>query len=230
MKVKTLSALAGLGGALIMSSSATAAPTLTVVSLNTTNAFLVANNLQSAVIGVTGFAAGENLQGFIGTAANPWSVGVNGGGGFFNVDSNGSYFDGQGQAAATALNAPPNGAWDSGVLSNPTTAALGAITSGGASNPIGFAQFGVNQNSGPGTDVFWLSLNANGVAVAGTANLFRLTWSNTKTATITGLLITNTGGGQGGEHAQSITFGVPAPGALALLGLAGLVGQRRRRA
>ena len=120
MKVKTLSALAGLGGALIMSSSAMAAPTLTVVSVNTTNPFLVANNLQSAVIGVTGFAAGENLQGFIGTAANPWTISTSTvAARFFNVDSNYPYFDGQGQAAASALNAPPNGAWDSGVLSQP---------------------------------------------------------------------------------------------------------------
>jgi hypothetical protein len=230
MKVKTLSALAGLGGALIMSSSATAAPQLVVVSQNTTNAFLVANGLQSAVIGVTGFAAGENLQGFLGTASNPWVVSTSGGG-FFNVDSNGTYFDGQGQTAATALNAPPNGAWDSGVLANPTTNALGAITSGGASNPIGFAQFGVGANSGPGNDVFWLTLNPQGVAVVGTANLLRLTWSALQSATFSALLVTNTGGGQGGEHAVSITIPpVPAPGALALLGLAGAIGSRRRRA
>ena len=153
MKLRTLSTMVGVSGALVASLNATAEPQFTFVSLNTTNPFLAANGLKSAVIGVTGFAAGENLQGFIGTASHPWMVTHSGPDNFFNVDSNSPYFNGQGQIAATALNAPPNGAWDSGVLLNPTTNALGAITSGGASNPIGFAQFGVNMNSGPLDDV-----------------------------------------------------------------------------
>lgn len=228
MKAKTLSALAGLGGALILSASASALPQLTVVSYDMDDAFHVDNGLVTFIIGVTGFEAGENLQGFIGTAGNPWSITATNGG-FFNVDSNYPYFDGQGQAAGNPL-AGPNGMYDSGVIANPTTNALGAITSGGASNPIGFAQFGQGSTTGTGADVFWLTLNPNGLPIAGTVNLFRLTMAQDAVGHITGLMITNTGGGQGNEYAIDFSFAVPGPGSMALLGLAGLVGSRRRRA
>ena len=59
--------LAG-AAALITTGSAQAAPTLSY-SLESTSAFLVANNLWSATVSVSGFAPGENLQGFLGTAA-----------------------------------------------------------------------------------------------------------------------------------------------------------------
>ncbi len=233
MKVKTMSALAGLGGALIMSSAATAAPFLTVVSSNTTNAFLVANNLQSAVVGITGFASGENFQGMIGTAANPWSITA--AGGFFNIGDDYPYFDGQGQTAATAASAPNfpgSNIWDTGVLANATTNALGAITTGGASTPIGFAQAGGSGNTGgTGADVFWLTLNANGLVMGATTSLFRLTWSRSASADLHMLGTVNTGGGNGYDVPLRLTIpAVPAPGALALLGLAGVVGSRRRRA
>lgn len=226
MKAKTLSALAGLGGALILSAGANAAPHLTVVSMNHEDQFHVDNGLVTFVIGVTGFEAGENLQGFIGTAGNPWSI-TNTGGGFFNVDST-SYFDGMGQAAGNPL-AGPNGLYDSGVLANPLTNALGAITSGGASNPVGFAQFGVGATSGTGADVFWLTLNPAGLEVNGTVNLFRLTMPTTATGRITGLMVTNLGNQTGNEYAIDFTFAVPGPGSLALLGIAGLAGGSRRR-
>ena len=236
MKVRTLSALTGLG-TLILNSSATAAPQLVPVSVNTTNQFLVANNLQSWVIGITGLAPGENLQGFVGTNANPWSLTITNlfpPGGytqpFFNVDSNEPYFDGQGQTAANPVNAPPNGQWDTGVLANPTTNALGAITSGGGSNQIGFAQYGVNYNSGPGAPVFWLSLNQLGIPVSGTVPLFRFTFFGGDTAFLNMTCITTFGNGQGGEYNLSLGFGaIPAPGGLALLGLAAVIGKRRRR-
>ncbi len=223
MKVKTLSALAGVGAAMIMSNGAEAAM-LVIVSQNTTNTFLTANGLQSAVIGVTGFLPGENFQGMVGTAANPWMVSTSGGS-FFNVGSTSS-FDGMGQTAATAAVAMPGAAFDTGTLA--PAAPLGGIAGDG--NPFGFAQFGVGQNSGPGFPVAWLTLNAAGLA-GSSFNLVRLTWSASESATFAGVIVTNTGGGSGFEYVSSITIpAVPAPGALALLGLAGLVGARRRRA
>jgi hypothetical protein len=229
MKVTPFAAIIGVGGVLIMSAIATAAPHLVVVSQNTTDVFLTANGLQSAVIGMTGFAAGENLQGFISTSNYSYALWTSSNDGFFNVDSSPS-FDGQSQWAANALNAPPNGAWDTGVLANPTTNALGPITAGVGSNPIGFAQFGVNHNSGPGDDVIWRSLNANGVAVAGTANLFRLTWSADHSSTFSAVMEVNSGGGTFDVIPVSITIpAVPAPGAVFLFGMAGIIGKLSRR-
>lgn len=237
MKLNSILTLVGISGALIRSSNAVAAPQLTVVSFNTTNSFLVANNLQSYVIGITGLAPGENLQGFIGTNANPWSLTIGSiipPGGyhdtFFNVDSNEPYFDGQGQMAANNAIAPPNGQWDTGVLTNATTNALGAITSGDGSNQIGFAQYGVDYNSGPGTNVFWLSLSPTGFPVSGTVPLFRCTFHAADFAVLNLVCVTNFGNGQGGEYPLTVGFGfIPAPGGLALLGLAAVIGKRRRR-
>ena len=238
MKVRTLSALTGLGGTLILSTSAIAAPQLVVVSqtLSHMDPFLSANDLDSFVIGITGFAPGENLQGFIGTDVFPWNISSgtivppNIGSPYFNVDSNGSYFDGQGQTAANALNAPPAGQWDTGVLANPITNALGAITAGGSSNPIGFAQYGINQNTGPNNDVFWLSLSPTGIPVSGTVPLFRITQFAGDYSTISFTIITNLGNGQGAEYYGTVAFGfIPAPGGFAVLGLAGVIGTRRRR-
>lgn len=231
MKLKTVLLFTGWSGALIANSEALAAPTLTVVSVNTTNSFLVANGLTSAVIGVTGFAPGERLLGFIGNAENPWTIHTLHPNGFFNVDST-PYFDGQGQTAGNGATAPPNGQWDTGVLSNPTTIALGMISSSGLSNPIGFAQFGVNHNSGPGTDVSWLSSNSEGIQVTGTANLLRLTFANSWCVFCNMTIVTNTAGQL--NYYPGIIFlphpgCIPAPGALALFGVIAIVGKRRRR-
>src|SRR5688500_16373867 len=55
-------------------------------TVNTTDPFLVENGLKSAVIFINGFADGQSIQGFVGTAANPWNVTTTSGG-FFNIDS-----------------------------------------------------------------------------------------------------------------------------------------------
>lgn len=237
MKLNRLLALAACGSALIANSSVCAAPQLVIVSADASSPFLVANNLQSFVIGVTGFAPDENLQGFIGTNDHPWSLTIVNffppgpyTQPFFNVDSNEPYFDGQGQTAGNAVIAPPNGQWDTGVVSNVFTAALGEITSGDGTNQIGFAQYGVNYNSGPGTTVFWLNLSPTGIAVPSTVPLFRFTFFAGDTAFLNLTCVTNFGNGQGGEYHLSLVFGaIPAPGGLALLGCAALIGKRRRR-
>lgn len=228
MKWKTIRVLAGLSGALIADSPVTADVDFTLVSLDQTSPFLVANGLVSAVVGISGFAPGENFQGLIGAAYFPFQI-TTSAGTFFNVDSNGESFDGQWQTAANSVNAPPYGAFDTGVLANPITNALGAISSETGYNPIGFAQYGVGQNTGSGA-MFWLTLNPNGLPVSGTVNLFRLTWSATAVVHVQADLITNTGGGQGNGYHQSIDIDpAPAPSALGVLAVAGLVGGRRRR-
>ena len=227
MKLRTLSTMVGVSGAMVASLYANAAPHLVIVSHNTTSAFLVANNLQSAVIGITGFSIEENLYGFYGTPNNPWTVATTGGT-FFNVDSNPPYFDGIGQWAASVLNAPPIGAWDTGVLTNPTTSALGLIQATGGSNPIGFALFGQGQNTGPGDDVIWQTINPNGIPVPGTVNLLRLTWPNTHSATFSAAMYTR--GIVPQEYNVSVTIpAVPSPGGLPTLVLTAMTGPRRSR-
>jgi len=227
MNAKVMIALGGCIVGLVSGARATAAPHLVLVSHNTTNAFLVANNMQSAVIGITGFSAGDNFYGLYGTPNNPWIVATTGST-FFNVDSNPPHFDGLSQWTASALSAPPNGGFDSGVLANPTTNALGQIQATGGSNPIGFALFAQGQNSGPGDDVIWQTLNTNGVAVPGTAQLLRLTWSASHSAAFSAAMFTR--GINPQEFNVSITIpAVPAAGELPLLALAGMIGRRRHR-
>ena len=190
----------------------------------TTSTFLTANNLQSAVVGVTGFAPGENLQGFLGVTGSPWSI-TTSSGAFFNVTwSSGSESQGVAPPGITQ-----DWEFDSGVLAS--AGALGAITSM-ASNSAGFALlYGGGNTSGPGNDVFWLKFNPAGIAVNGSLNLFRLTWSRDASASLSMLAVTNTGDGIGEEFQMSLTIpSVPAPGAVAILTLAGLIGSRRRRA
>ena len=230
MKTWIMAALAGGGGAWIWSSSATAAPVLTVVSLNTSDGFLTTNDLQSAVIGVTGFAQGENLLGFFGTTDTPWSITCSVGA-FFNINTPfDSSFDPQGQYAASPAIGVPGAGFDSGTLG--AASALGDISTSGASNPIGFAQFGVGNTSGAGDDVFWLNISLpNGIPVPGTMNLFRLTWSRTASATVSMLLITQLdSGGIGDEFPVSITIpAIPTPGATTLLAVIDFAGNRGRR-
>lgn len=224
-----MSALAGCGGAWILNSETLAAPVLTVMSQNTTHTFLTANNLQSAVIGATGFAAGENLQGFRGVPGNPWVITCSSGA-FFNLDGVTSFY-GDLQTAFPPVSLPGFEAYqfDSGTTQSATNA-FGGISGPSGSNPIGFAQFGVGQNSGPGTNVYWLSLDPNGIPVPTTQSVFRLTWSRSASVTVSMLLVTNTGGGNGFEYPVSLTIpAIPAPGSLALLGIALLNGRRCRR-
>jgi hypothetical protein len=50
--------------------------------VNTTNAFLVVNGWQSAVISVTGFNDGRSVHGIVGTFETPWTVTTTGAGSF----------------------------------------------------------------------------------------------------------------------------------------------------
>lgn len=230
MKQRHLAALSGTATAMILGASAQAAPSL-VVTTNTTSAFLVANNLQSATISITGFTAAERLQGFVGTPQNPWTVTCSSGT-FFNVgfplELSSSGWSGNDQFAGTSASGVPNAVFDTGTLAG--AGALGTINAT-TSNAIGFAQFGVGQNSGSGTDVSWLSINAAGVRLGtGTYQLMRLTWSASASATFSALAITNTGNQNGFEYALSVTIpAVPAPSAAMLLMVAAVTSSPRRR-
>ena len=230
MKIAAVSALAGSSAALFLCGQSMATPHLVVVSQNTTDAFLTANGLQSVVIGITGFDPGLNLGGFRGTAPSPWVIATSDASAFFNIDSVPPYFDGQQQSAATALVAPVPGAmFDSGVTGGTAANALGVIYSGGVTNPIGFAQFGVGLNSGPGTDVFWIPSNPNGIAIVGTAQLLRLTWSASQSATFSAAAVIHPETGAEFELSVSITIPpVPGPGGSAILVIAVFVRRRRR--
>ncbi len=232
MKLRMLWALGGTCGAMMIS-AAMGEPYLTPVSHSTSGPFLTAHHLQSSVVGITGFALGEKLLGLIGTAANPWSITT--AGGFFNLGSGSNgfgVFNGEGQTAATNSAAPwSRGAmFDSGVTLNATTDALGMIKNEGASNPIGFAQFSQGNTSGSGADVVWMTSNPNGLVVGQTTNLFRLTWSFYDSARLRMRAVVKTGGGTIYEVPLALDFvWIPAPGALALFGLVGVFGGRRRR-
>src|SRR5688572_32869436 len=89
----TPSIIVGTLSTLALASIAYGTPTITAI-VNTTNPFLVANGLQSAVIQMTGFQPGETYQGYAGTTGNPWTVSTHttatpdfNGSGFFNINT-----------------------------------------------------------------------------------------------------------------------------------------------
>jgi MYXO-CTERM domain-containing protein len=248
MKVKTLSALAGLGGAMILSGSANAEYLGLTVELHTT--VNVPAGLRDVYRVYANFSLGsDRLFNWGGGTADPVTirnnVGANGGplgGGFFNAGLGTSQAP---TAYSISLNAAT--AWD-------TFATIGVAIAEQGSGPSatfptidqtqlspGFPVFGnANQfsyggatfapGSGPGFEqnradyvndldldlrVMMMQLTViAGQHVAGT--VAQVAWQNDGVA--------------GGGTALQQTFdSFPAPGALALLGMAGLVGSRRRR-
>ena len=240
MKVKTLSALAGLGGALIMTGTASAAVTsLSVFAEPVGGAgappaggprviYRVYANMGASNERVNAWGGGGNLG--IGAIVN--TLGGGGPGtGFTNV----------GGVAALAPSSPGSTRdWD-------TYATIGVLY---ASEGPG----GINATSiVTGTPGFivgnsWTALAAGGGFFITPADAqggadFRVSGNDTATRVLLMQLVVNAGehvAGTigiawqgptgGGVNTTGWTFNsVPAPGALALLGLAGLVGARRRR-
>ena len=240
MKFKTMSALAGTA-AFLAAGSAQAAPTIGAI-VDTTSAFLVNNNLMSARIIITGWDPGSTIQGFLGTVANPWTVRTGDGSGFFNINttlstggsplfSDGFYAASFNNAALNAAN--PGAPFDSGLLggpgNNPAPANFGSPSDGdGTDDVAGFATFAFGGSNDVNIDpMAWITLNSAGIAPPASLNVLRITWSRNTDATVSFLLAMNT---PAGDIPMSINLGIPARGSLALLGLAGLVGGRRRRA
>jgi len=240
MKFSTLSALAGTA-TMIAAGTVQAAPTIGFIH-DTTSAFLVANNLQSARIIITGWDPGSTYQGFIGTEANPWNVRTTDGSAFFNINSvpdptnPGSFLFEDGFYSAPANQIATLGAaspFDSGLLgsanNNPNPANLGSPSDDFPGDNVGdFGKFSAGGSNDVGIwPVAWLSLNSGGLVPPATLNVLRITWSRNTTATVSFVLAMNT---PAGDIPMSVAIAIPGPGALALVGLAGLVGTRRRRA
>jgi MYXO-CTERM domain-containing protein len=208
---------------------------------DTTSAFLVANSLQSARVIITGWDPGSTFQGIIGTEANPWNVQTGNGSAFFNINSvstpSGSPIFEDGVYAAPSNNIVGLGAaspFDSGLLggggNNPAPANLGTPSDDFPGDNVGdFAKFSAGGNNDNGIwPMAWLSLASSGLVPPATLNVLRITWAANQSATVSFKLAMNT---PAGDINMSITIPpVPGPGALALLGVAGLVGTRRRRA
>jgi hypothetical protein len=243
MKVKTLSALAGLGGVMIASSANAA---FTGMSLVSSDAFFAShpnaavqaawnapggNNLYDIYRLYANFdsnTAADRVNAFAGTPTAPFTVSVVGGTFYNYTDAHLNHFNLPGVS-------PNERAWD-------TMVTINALPSGGATilSP-GFAaetnNLGASTNLIPAsTNVAWVIEpgDAAGQAVAtaagqaaAPAGVFRVLVAQ---FTVTsGGLIVGTGSLNVNGADQLVTFtNVPAPGALALLGLAGLVCRRRR--
>lgn len=229
MKCRIIAALAGVAGALAFDEvsgtlggrACHAAPTL-AATINTSDPWLIANNLVSAVITVQNFTGPEHFQGMWGNTNTPWIVSCSSGA-FFNVgndvSTSGAFFNGQAQTAATVATAPNQiGAqFDTGTLSA-ADSLLGQIFFQ-QGNPIGFAQYGVGANLLPPQPVGWFSFAVNGLN-GNAFPLMRLTWSRNATATFSCMVTVNTGNSSGYDIPLSITMAAPAPGCLALLTVA----------
>ena len=251
MKVKTLSALAGLGGALILSGSADAAylgvglTTQTVVAGGVARQVYrlhaVFNNPDDYLTSGAGSAILGNLVIESRNAADTAA-----GGNFFNPGGTASNLAPSSPAspnywgtyvtigvsdATQGTGGTPNSPADETSLSPgfPNFIAGNAIVSGNAAwftaGPVeqGRAGHWANGAFFNGGSV----LNGFGVQLAQlTVNL----GENVRGTLAVGVDLA--GGVAGGQSipGQTFTSAIPAPGALALLGLAGLVGARRRRA
>ena len=244
MKVKTLSALAGIGATMILSGQAEAAFTgLSVIKYTTVtvgggpkDVYRVYANFNNA---------GDTVQAVFGGVSPVPGVG-GGTMSILNMNATGAalgsgFFDGATDVAPiqTSPGSPPpnNQLWATFATIGKWTAASSTqqaslspgfgsfiagntfITANGAwsfaGDPAWTAAGNTDDGSAAGVGIMQLTVNA-GENVMGTINL-QINPGGALAGAVTGVI--------------GATFNsVPAPGALALLGLAGLVGARRRRA
>ena len=229
MKVKTLSALAGLGGALIMSSVAQAA--ITGTSTQSYNTVIGGQNrtVWRVYVNFSSGTEGISSIGPIGTAMTLNAIDANG-----VVGGGGVAF----QAGGTPT--PPT---QSAIDSNPNVAhrsfyTINLTVQDQNPNPALFPLLNVTMPGITGNTV--TAAQDSGATTTTPDAPFALAgWGGQNRVLILQLQVT--GGGHvkgtigvntvGSEAVSVLSFNsVPAPGALALLGLAGLVGSRRRRA
>lgn len=240
MKVKTVSALAGLGGAMILSTSANAAYQGLVVLKHTT-VTLPAGTFDSYRVYAKFSDAGDYLLAVSGspllgtmTIQNRNAGNTGAGTGFFNPAGTNS-------APVITGYSPAAFTWETFVTIGGPVYSAANIT-GLSPNFPEFAP-GTQYQTG---DASWFATGpttqgsaANGIALAGGGfgvmmmQLTVATGENVR-GTVAVTYLNNTG--LAGTTSFSSTnqtfdsFGIPAPGAFALLGVAGLVGSRRRRA
>jgi hypothetical protein len=245
MKVKTLSALAGIGSAMILSSAANAAFTGLSISsashvigaadpgaglfagqtISTYQVYAVFNNAGDALTSVFGNDSAAPINGTPMTIETRNSTNTGAGGNFFN-----NAFGGNSAPNPALFAVSPSLQWDTyltiGVEPGTTPDNTGYSPGfpspfNGTSNNINIAWFNAvaDANTTAGADLKVLLGQfsvANGENVRGTFGLtYRAAGAGADTTV---------------QNNTFSTFAVPAPGALALLGLAGVVGSRRRRA
>jgi hypothetical protein len=243
MKVKTLSALAGLSGVMIASSANAA---FTGVSLVSSDAYFSAHPNAAVAAAWNGGpvntldiyrlyanfnsnTAADRVNAVAGIPGSPFTVSVIGGTFYNAVDGHGNHFN-----LASGV-APTNQAWDTYVTINSLPSSAGVSLSPGfdaATNNMGAGTNLIPSS----TNVAWFitpdntqgqaSNNATGQAAppAGTFRVLLAQFTVTQGALIAGTASLNVNGVDGPIQFSN----VPAPGALALLGLAGLVCRRRR--
>jgi len=259
MKVKTVSALAGLGGALILSSSANAGFTgLELVDVTAyygpagTAAAAVRTSFANAG-GATAYSVYRVYAKFDGTTANDRVVAVGGSPAvspaFINVTSGSvfNYLTGGNSTTPTIthynLPAPSNAAGDNANRGWETWAtigpAFGANLTGFTPGAHDAGQMNNFQGSWSSTAAWFITpADAQGLATSNTNTQLGSLGPKVlifQIAVAAGSQFNgrfNVGVGTANIGQNNLTFAnvIPGPGALALLGLAGLVGHRRRRA
>jgi len=235
MKVKTLSALAGVASAMILSTAANAAFTgLSVVGANHTIgaadpgalAPFLGANVTTYQIFANFSLAGDQLTSVFGNAGSPMTIHISAGG-FFN-----NAFGGNIAPNPALFAVSPSLAWDTyvsigyepGVAADPTGLSPGfppALFLGGVSGEINAAWFNAvsDANTVAGADLRVMIGQFTvlaGTSIDGSVGLTYRPPQATQDTTV--------------NNATFQSPPIPAPGVLALLGLAGLVGSRRRRA
>lgn len=242
MKVKTLSALAGLGGALIMSGQASADYTNLSVNLYTTvtvggvsrDVYRVYANFTLPTDYVTAIAGSELIGHLV--IQNTDAGGVALGTGFFNPGGSGSNL---------APSSPASGNYYG------TYATIGISDTTQAQTVAGSPVDQTTLSPGFPNFIAGNSLDSNGAAwfTAGPVAQGQASYINAGADTLLAVQIMQLSVNHGQNvrgtvsvssssgptpyaiaNGQTFNSSVPAPGALALLGLAGLVGSRRRRA
>lgn len=238
MNVKTLSMMAGLGGALLLAAPSQAS--FTGISAEQIFAGNTGVAIPEGFVTLRIYANFDNAMdrgiGVVGSPSNPllWTAA---GGTFFDSDA-GTAND---QAPSDSLLGLPGFEslnWDSWFAIGTDSAETGGglvVAPGTEMAPVFNGATSWDGGPGGSTNVAWTRTPDDDLTLAGDDLQVLLAQITVAVDNIDALLVEGTMGlliqedGVNSEVAGSFSF-IPAPGALALLGLAGLAGTRRRRA
>ena len=228
MKTKTLAIMAGLGGSLLLAGTADAAYTGLSGEQFGVNVMIDGTEWQVWRVYANVDNPLDAIQAISGNAVNPIVIQTNMGSFYqnkvFGVQHNI-------EEPVGFLAADPNLAFDTFVtIGTPVLVPEDGMGNGGPTQLQGFATPGFAAGSLMITNGAWFRTPGNNLTIAG-PDLRVLIGQFTfeRGATVDGVV--RVAGNFDGESTQFIgqTFFLPAPGALALLGLAGIAGGRRRR-